>query len=361
MDWRPGTTSSGDRRKLADHQPVVLGDDLSPSTAWKCGTARPAVRHTAVVFVVGADRIELQTDGSYGALQAAYRGHQSCQASAGNRRNGSGEIIPRRASPAGIAAAPMPLIVPDALSPAPVAVYSSLLKYDDGSRLGLRRRTGGVAAAIRVRGLSTVDRQAATRATVDWFGATIAGSVMEPARILVRALATETGGHSRLVPGNDVRLPARAAALINATASHTAEMDDIYREGIYHPGSPTVGAALALAQELDVSGERMLRAIAVGYEIGDRIAETVNPNHYRFWRDRDGRHCQRRAAGADLLELDEKRTAHALATAVTMAAGLQNLPLGRNEQAAPCRPRRRGRPPRRPRGRRRIDRRARRT
>jgi 2-methylcitrate dehydratase PrpD len=181
-----------------------------------------------------------------------------------------------------------------------------------------------LAVTIRTRGLSPLDRQAATRATVDWFGATIAGSVMDPARILVRALATETGGHSGLVPASDLRLPARVAALINATASHTAEMDDIYREGIYHPGSPTVGAALALAQELDVSGERMLRAIAVGYEIGDRIAETVNPNHYRFWHTTGTvGTIGAAAAGADLLELDEGRTAHAMATAVTMAAGLQ--------------------------------------
>ena len=181
-----------------------------------------------------------------------------------------------------------------------------------------------LAGTIRRRGLGAADRRAATRATVDWFGATIAGSVMEPARILGQALLSEAGGHSELVPRGDMSFPARTAALINATASHTAEMDDIYREGIYHPGSPTVGAALALAQELDASGERMLRAITVGYEIGDRIAETVNPAHYRFWHTTGTvGTIGAAAAGADLLDLDQTRTAHALATAVTMAAGLQ--------------------------------------
>lgn len=165
---------------------------------------------------------------------------------------------------------------------------------------------------------------ASSRAVTDWFGATIAGSVMEPARILRMALAhAEGSGESTVVPGG-TRTDPRTAALINGTASHTAELDDIYREGVYHPGSPTVAAALAVGQHVHASGEQMLRAVAVGYEIGDRISAAVQPAHYRYWHTTGTvGTIGAAAAGAELLGLDVDRFAHALATAATMSAGLQ--------------------------------------
>ena len=39
----------------------------------------------------------------------------------------------------------------------------------------------------------------------------------------------------------------RTAALINATAAHAVEVDDIYSPGLYHPGVAVIGAALAVA------------------------------------------------------------------------------------------------------------------
>lgn len=186
------------------------------------------------------------------------------------------------------------------------------------------RALADLALGIRRRGLDDAETLAGTRAILDWVAATVAGSVMAPAGVLTRTFATELGtGPARLVPGGQT-MPTRTAALINAAASHTAEMDDIYREGIYHPGSPTVGAALALAEQLDASGSALIRAVAVGYEIGDRIAETVNPAHYRFWHTTGTvGTIGAAAAAADLLELDAEAFAHAIASATTMAAGLQ--------------------------------------
>ncbi|MBO0826376.1 MAG: MmgE/PrpD family protein [Streptosporangiales bacterium] len=181
----------------------------------------------------------------------------------------------------------------------------------------------GLAVGLEPRLADPAVLDAATRAVVDWFGATVAGSVMAPAELLTAALVEDGTGDARLVPGGRAA-PTRVAALVNATASHTAEMDDIYREGIYHPGSPTVAAALALAQHRGASGLDLLEAVAVGYEVGDRIAETVNPAHYRFWHTTGTvGTLGAAAAAARLLGLDVERFAHALATATTMAAGLQ--------------------------------------
>jgi 2-methylcitrate dehydratase PrpD len=151
----------------------------------------------------------------------------------------------------------------------------------------------------------------------------VAGSVMDAAVIMRATLLDGAEGPARLVPGGE-RTSARTAALINATASHIAEMDDIFREGIYHPGSPTVGAVLAAAELTGASGADLLRAVAVGYEIGDRIAAAIQPAHYAYWHTTGTVGTIGAAAGvAELLQLDAEQFAHALATATTMAAGLQ--------------------------------------
>lgn len=180
------------------------------------------------------------------------------------------------------------------------------------------------ATAQRDEPLSEEVTDAAVRVVVDWFAAAVPGATMPPARILTEALVDgDERGAARLV-GSGASVRPRTAALINGTAAHTAELDDIYRHGIYHPGAPTVAAALAAAQHLDASGAAMTRAVVVGYEVGNRIAAAVTPAHYRYWHTTGtvGTICAA-AAVADLLELDADRFAHALATATTMGAGLQ--------------------------------------
>jgi 2-methylcitrate dehydratase PrpD len=186
------------------------------------------------------------------------------------------------------------------------------------------RHFADFAVAHRDAALPRDVSHAATRAIVDWFSATVPGAVMAPARILRETLDDEIGsGPARLMP-DGVRAHPRTAALINSTASHTAELDDIYRDGLYHPGSPTVAAALAAGEKEGVSGERLLRAVAVGYEVGDRIAAAIQPAHYTYWHTTGTvGTIGAAAAAAEIMGLDAERFTHALATATTMAAGLQ--------------------------------------
>jgi 2-methylcitrate dehydratase PrpD len=165
---------------------------------------------------------------------------------------------------------------------------------------------------------------AATRCLVDWFAATVPGGIEPPATLLVEAFAEEVDhGRAQLVPSGR-RATSRAAAFINGAASHTIEFDDIYRDAIYHPGVVTVPAALALAQTRGLSGAALLRAMIAGYEVGTRIGVAVNPAHYEFWHTTGTVGCfGAAAAAASALGLDATRTAHAIANAGTMAAGLQ--------------------------------------
>jgi 2-methylcitrate dehydratase PrpD len=163
----------------------------------------------------------------------------------------------------------------------------------------------------------------AKRAVVDWYAALLPGAVVAPATLLEKALAQDLDrGGATLALGR--KSTARTAALINATAAHTMEVDDIYRDAIYHPGAPTIAAALAAAQESGANGEAFLRGVIVGYEISTRIGAAMGRAHYRYWHNTGtiGSFGAAAAAGA-IYGLDAKRFAHALATVTTFAAGLQ--------------------------------------
>ena len=164
-------------------------------------------------------------------------------------------------------------------------------------------------------------RTAAATCILDWYGAAIAGSVEMPATGLRRALAS--GGPARLLPDGAPADP-RTAALINGTASHTVEVDDIYRNGLYHPGVVTVPAALAVGEMAAISGAEFVRAVVAGYEVGNRIARAVNPGHYRYWHTTATvGHFGAAVAAAVALGLPAGRIADAMASAATFAAGLR--------------------------------------
>jgi 2-methylcitrate dehydratase PrpD len=179
------------------------------------------------------------------------------------------------------------------------------------------------AEAFRTQTIAPEVLHHARRVLIDTYAAMLSGAESAPAALLERAFADELDhGGARLALGR--RATVHAAALINGAAAHTREMDDIFRDGIYHPGAPTVPAALAIAQARGASGEQLLRSVIVGYEVSTRIAAAMGRGHYEYWHNTGTvgtfGAC---AAAAEGLRLDAPRFAHALATAATFAAGLQ--------------------------------------
>ena len=60
------------------------------------------------------------------------------------------------------------------------------------------------------------------------------------------------------------------AALANGMAAHGDETDDSHLKARFHPGCGIVPAALATAESAGRSGNDLLRAVALGYDIGAR-------------------------------------------------------------------------------------------
>jgi 2-methylcitrate dehydratase PrpD len=191
------------------------------------------------------------------------------------------------------------------------------------TRVYVVERFAGFAEGYRRQPVAPQVLHQAKRVVIDWYAALLPGAKVAPALLLERALAEELDrGEAQLALGR--RASVRAAALINGAAAHTLEVDDIFREGIYHPGAPTIAAALAVAQSRRASGEAFLRAVVVGYEISTRIAAAMGRAHYKYWHNTGTIGCFGAAsAAAELLGLDRKRFAQALATVATFSAGLQ--------------------------------------
>ncbi len=135
-----------------------------------------------------------------------------------------------------------------------------------------------------------------------------------------------TGGKGKARVWNDAQTTLRAAdaALVNGTAAHAFELDD-YHNAKVHPGAVVIPAALALAEAHEVSGERLVTAIAAGYEVMIRSSLALEPSAARL----RGWHLTgvcgpfgAAAACAVVMGLDAERTAWALGLAGTQGAGL---------------------------------------
>jgi 2-methylcitrate dehydratase PrpD len=180
------------------------------------------------------------------------------------------------------------------------------------------------AADWTTRPLSEAVEHHARRAVLDWFAAMMPGCADGPALMLAPALASERGA-GRAVSYVDGGTGApRHAAMLNGTASHTAEFDDIYRDGGYHPGSPTISAALAVAQDQGATQEQFLRAVIGGFEVGCRVALALQPSHYRNWHITGTVGTIGAAVSTAILKGGSSETiAHAIAIATSFAGGHQ--------------------------------------
>ncbi|CAN7376561.1 MmgE/PrpD family protein [Acidovorax delafieldii] len=163
----------------------------------------------------------------------------------------------------------------------------------------------------------------AKRAVIDWYASLFPGLNTPPVAILEKTLADDLD-RGRSLLGNGRTSTARTAALINGAAAHAAEVDDSFRDAMYHPGAATIAAALAAGQDLGVAGLDFLRGVVLGYEVSTRIGVVMGRPHYKFWHSTGtvGSFGAAAAVGG-VMRLDGTAFAHALSTAATFAAGLQ--------------------------------------
>lgn len=165
-------------------------------------------------------------------------------------------------------------------------------------------------------------RQAALRAVIDTCACMIAGRE-DPAAVAVSSTLArwQSGGALDLVSGK--RTAAPWAALVNATAAHALDYDDVLETAAAHASAVFVPALLALAQERKASGAQVLDALAISFDVMDALAAAVNYPHYaRGWHTTLTLGAPSAAAGcARLLGLDMEHAARAISIATSFSSG----------------------------------------
>ena len=166
-------------------------------------------------------------------------------------------------------------------------------------------------------------RQHAKLCILDWLGASLAGSVETPGKI-VRSVIRELGGKKEAtIIGAHGKSTCLNAALANGISGHTIELDDVNEVAIIHPAAAVVPAALAVAERCGSNGRDMIAAVVLGYETEVRLGIAMNPSHYEYWHPTGtcGTFGATVAAGK-LLGLGKEQMIRALGIAGTQAAGL---------------------------------------
>lgn len=184
---------------------------------------------------------------------------------------------------------------------------------------------------------------------LDWAAVTLYGlsgrvsrAVVEAwggSRAVLRPFVESADGEPPLEPASGVDAGVRQGrrtlspesvrlAFVLGAAAHSLELDDTLPECMVHAGAPVIAAAVAAGASRRVSGDAFLRAIALGYEVVNRVGRAVNAPPRMAVHAR-GFHptgvigvLGAAAAAAELLRLDEEGMVAALGLASSMSSGL---------------------------------------
>jgi 2-methylcitrate dehydratase PrpD len=160
---------------------------------------------------------------------------------------------------------------------------------------------------------------------LDSLGCCIHGATLPWTRQVAGLAQAEGAAPVASLFGSGKKTSVSLAALVNGTAGHAFELDDIHKESIIHPGSLATPVALAFAQARGkCTGRDLVTAMVAGYELGVRVGNAATMR--LFFR---GFHPQgtsgvfvAAAAAAKMLELDPVKFQHALGIAGSQGAGL---------------------------------------
>ncbi|HUD30870.1 MAG TPA: MmgE/PrpD family protein [Novosphingobium sp.] len=180
----------------------------------------------------------------------------------------------------------------------------------------------------------------ARRCVLDGLAVSLGGS-QQPGMAPLGRYILSLGGtpDARPMGAAEHRLPAHLAALWTGTAGHAMDWDDTQlAEGpgrpyglLMHPTMPPLAAAMALTDMVaretgrPVTGAQFLTAFATGFEVGCKIAEAINPDHYMRGFHTSGTigAFAATAAACRMLDLDEDATARAIGIAASCSAGIR--------------------------------------
>ncbi|HEX2929042.1 MAG TPA: MmgE/PrpD family protein, partial [Candidatus Binatia bacterium] len=142
------------------------------------------------------------------------------------------------------------------------------------------RLSAYIAAALR-RPLPPAVAEKTEHHILDTLAAMISGARLTPGKKAIAYAKTLGGVKEATVIGSRMITTAVNAALANGMLAHADETDDSHAPSLTHPGCGIVPAALAMAEREHRNGVALIRAVALGYDVGCRLTLSLDPYQFR--------------------------------------------------------------------------------
>lgn len=126
--------------------------------------------------------------------------------------------------------------------------------------------------AVAMREIDLPARRAVSRVITDAVAAAVAGVSVGGSRAAAAAAGDVWGDGVVPIWFTGAKASLAGAVFANATAASILDLDDGHRAAAGHPGAAIVPAVLGAAQAMGATDEQAMVAVAIGYEIGIRIA-----------------------------------------------------------------------------------------
>jgi 2-methylcitrate dehydratase PrpD len=160
---------------------------------------------------------------------------------------------------------------------------------------------------------------------LDTIAAIVSGSRLGPGKKAIAYVKSLGGIKEACVIGSRIVTTAVNASLANGMLAHADETDDSHAPSLTHPGCGIVPAALALAERERRDGTALLRAVALGYDVGCRLTQSLDA--YQFRNDGHSTHSfgpmfGAAAAAGTLAALREDQVRYLLSFTAQQASGV---------------------------------------
>jgi len=160
---------------------------------------------------------------------------------------------------------------------------------------------------------------------LDTMIAILTGRLLPPGQKGFEFSKKQGGPQESTLLGNNIKVSAINAGFGNGMAAHANETDDSHTVGRFHPGCAIVPATLAIAEKENSNCEEILKAIALGYDIGVRITTSLGyktPKTTIFATHSLGPIFGSAASAGALLKLTHQQCNYLLSYTIQQASGL---------------------------------------
>ena len=160
---------------------------------------------------------------------------------------------------------------------------------------------------------------------LDGLGCCIQGNTLPWTKKVSKILINRNNLKECTIIGSNTKTDLLSAVLINSTAGHGFESDDIHRESILHPNSIIVPVSINVTEKIkNINGKNFLASIIAGYEIATRIGSAAGTELLLRGFHPQGTHgtLASTVTAAKLMGLRPQQIIHSIGIAGSLGSGL---------------------------------------